>query len=325
MVSGHSLEGRPSAWDSAIIDHTVPLPRETNNYWNQAEHVVVFSTCIGLVAVFGMMVYMWTVIAGLVQCTSEKNKMRYVSVLLKSCIERHCGSETRSGRSENKRRSYEHKLGAENIELGNCWKNSVNGARFCCTNNSRGVFNTTKLFVLTEVAMSEADDICISSDRPMSSASNHDDMDVMDPFPDRRLSEVVAKMLDIDSDESDVIEDEDDHVTAFINYNEEPRNKGLSREPLKPIAEEDDNISQTGSIGKITPVDPNKFDERLEVFDTLPVRPVVKAKSVETVFDVYPSTTTTTTTECTFISNDVKSPNESACRNTRFRWSVTSV
>lgn len=317
-----SIDVRPTSWDEAAIDHTTPLPVETNNYWNQDEHVVVFSTCIGLVAVFGMMVCMWTVIAELVRCTSEKNKMRYVSLLLKSCINRHCGSAAHTDSLNARCKSNGCKLCERQRELGTGCRSSEHGNIFCCTNNIKKAFKASKVFVLTEVTMSEADDSCESSD--MMSAYHNDDMDALDPFPDTRLSEVVAKMLDIDSDGSDVVDEDDERVTAFIDYNEEPRNKGLYREPLKPIEEEDDTISQTESIGKTTPIDVDKLGKQAD-FDTLPIRPVVKARSVETVFDVYPTTTTTTTTECTLVAKDVKSTPGTECRNSRFRWSVTSV
>ena len=318
---------RLTAWDNITIDPNTPLPIETNNDWLQHEHVVFFSTCIGLLAVFGMMVCVCAVIAGQYQCSPEKNKMRYVSMLLKSCVDRHCRSNGSGVDWESeKHRSSENTQFIE-CSLQETSRSCFNGFNLGRTSSSRRHFGPSKVYVLSDLAMSEADDMCDPSD---SFDMTESDMDNLDPFPDTRLSEVVAKMLDIDSDGSDAVSDDnddDEHVTAFINYNEEPRNKGLFREPLKPIKEEDDNLSQTESMGKTTPVDVNTINicNHRDTFDSmdLPLRPVVKAKSVETVFDVYP--TTTTTTECTFVAKDAESTSTTQLRHSKFRWSVTSV
>lgn len=307
-ISGERLND----WDTTVIDRNKTAFEETNNYRHEEQHVVLLSTCFGLLAVCGMLLCILSVIVGRVLCTPEKNKMRYVSRIVKSCIQvgRHCRLNISNKFPRN--RSF------IDTSPGKSCVNSFGGEDFMFSINKFQpvFFANVKAENKSKVSMSGAE-----STEVLSTDMEFTDIDTCDPFQNRRLSEVVAEMLDIDPDSSDVISDVDndsDNVTAFIDYNEEPRNKGLYREPLKTIEEEDDNVSQTDSNDTASTSESNGVKNQKEAFE--PRAKVVRAKSVETVFGVYPSTT-----ESAAVSEQINSVTDQPCTTTKFRWSVTSV
>lgn len=168
------------------------------------------------------------------------------------------------------------------------------------------------------------------------------DSDGGDPFQNCRLSEVVAHMLDSDCDSNSAV-NEFEHgdyeiKTAFIDYNQEPRNKELFRDTLRSIDELDledkftglsedyvDISSPTQCVGHShSRSDSNiVFDNSFSIHGQN-IRTTV-GRSIETVFGVK----SPQENEDTKIEDKVRMETEFGpapeLKNAKYRWSVTSV
>lgn len=336
--------------DTVFIDQGAPELGKTNNFSHGDEHVVLYALCLTLLAVCGAMLCLYKVITGGRQCTPEKNKMRYVYMLVKNCA--------RTGKRSGSKTGLPNCLGFYNRNIVGHGAKIVNsdgvfaekclkGEKRCviCESWIKGTVNRPKS-IGRFFKIAPSDIWTASSGRQVAmnaenvvgpeSMSGSLTESFTEPFADQRLSEVVAKILDIeptgndvtniDSSDDGVIYDEDERVTAFVDYVEEPRNKGLFREPLKTIEEEEDSVSQTSmnDVSKMTSEEVVSPGIRDFTMETHPLRSSIKAKSMETVFGVFP-TTTSTTTETTFVNNEVLCNSGLPGKETKFRWSVTSV
>ncbi|KAH3867329.1 hypothetical protein DPMN_030455 [Dreissena polymorpha] len=140
--------------------------------------------------------------------------------------------------------------------------------------------------------------------------------EVMDPFQNRRLSEVVAQLLDFsaDDDTDGNIEDDGDNggdgmstdnFIAFVDYKEEPRNKDLIRGPLRTIEEEGslNSLVTTPSVDSIQFIDEPICSSRLDLnpcglasdldsqrTDCVHYSTTLTENGVETVFGIQPVT-----------------------------------
>lgn len=332
--------------DTVFIDQGAPELGKTNNFSRGDEHVVLYALCLTLLAVCGAMLCLYKVITGGLQCTPEKNKMRYVYMLVKNCA--------RIGKRSGSKKGLPNCLGFYNRNTVGHGAKTVNsdgefaekclkGEKRCviCESWIKGTVNRPKsIGRLYKIAPSDiwaagsGLQVAMSAENVVGSENMAGSLteSFTEPFADQRLSEVVAKMLDIEPTGSEVtsddvvIDDEDERVTAFVDYVEEPRNKGLFREPLKTIEEEEDSVSQTSmnDVSKMTSEEVVSPGIRDFTMETHPLRSSMKAKSMETVFGVFP-TTTSTTTETTFVNNEVLRNSGLQGKETKFRWSVTSV
>lgn len=174
------------------------------------------------------------------------------------------------------------------------------------------------------------------------------DTESVDPFQDRRLSEVVAQMLDTDPEtgggEIDDIYDPFENVyeiqTAFIDYNEEPKNKELFREPLASIQESDlehafaheneinsvpirtytsDDIDMQDSCRGETDADISTIRDHDEH-----IRTIVGTRT-ETIFGVTVPQGNEEPEEDDKCRSETEFGPEAELKDLRFRWSVTSV
>lgn len=181
------------------------------------------------------------------------------------------------------------------------------------------------------------------------------DTESMDPFPDRRLSEVVAQMLDSDPEtdekddenEYDPFESHDEIQTAFIDYNEEPKNKELFREPLPSIEESDledayacDNEAFTNENKQSAPDNqtiPNTDNKQCHFRDksnsfcgnTISehdqhIRTII-GKRTETIFGVSLPQESKESEGCIKCRSETEFGVDAEFKDLRFRWSVTSV
>lgn len=167
-----------------------------------------------------------------------------------------------------------------------------------------------------------------------------------DPFPNRRLSEIVAQILDsetsffpLDSNSVNVdhIEEEEVIYTAFINYLEEPKKKELNRDKVKlnNIDEsclENDNSKLVGEklkaqlnlMQQSNEPDIPKTDEQAKI-DVCKLE-INNSKGViltETVFgERAPNEDNPNINKP---SSESVFNTESYPQETKFRWSVTSV
>lgn len=182
------------------------------------------------------------------------------------------------------------------------------------------------------------------------------DTESIDPFPDRRLSEVVAQMLDSDPEtdekddenEYDPFENQEEILTAFIDYKEEPKNKELFRGPLPSIEESDledafacDNEVFVNKNGKrmscdnqiISSFDSNNCDLRTKSnsyseistkeYDQH-IRTIIGTRT-ETVFGVSLPKENTESEGCIKCRSETEFGVDTEFKDLRFRWSVTSV
>lgn len=194
--------------------------------------------------------------------------------------------------------------------------------------------------------MSEAESTVVNS-----TAVNDDsesDTESVDPFQDRRLSEVVAQMLDTDpeTDDGDIddVYDPFENVyeiqTAFIDYNEEPKNKELFREPLASIQESDleqalshdDDISNvpvhTCTSDDIDIQDPGKGETDSHTSTIRDhdehIRTIVGTRT-ETIFGVTVPQGNEESEADDKCRSETEFGPEAELKDIRLRWSVTSV
>lgn len=183
------------------------------------------------------------------------------------------------------------------------------------------------------------------------------DTESVDPFPDRKLSEVVAQMLDSDDDDNDNLneydpfEDPYEIQTAFIDYNEEPKNKELFRGPLPSIEESDledtfacDNdecestdanenenttISNNRILTKVnkSPSQPEKLSDSLnsKINENEHHIKTIIGTRTETIFGVSLATENKESEGRIICHSETEFGAETDFKDVRYRWSVTSV
>jgi hypothetical protein len=174
------------------------------------------------------------------------------------------------------------------------------------------------------------------------------DTESIDPFPDCRLSEVVAHMLDSDDDEDDPFEDHYEIQTAFIDYNEEPKNKELFRGPLPSIEESEledafacDNdecgdkvvneneITRYNQIAKIykSPSQQEHLSDNLQskINDNEHHIKTIIGTRTETIFGVSVASANKESEGRIISRSETEFGAESEFKDVRYRWSVTSV
>ncbi|KAH3867308.1 hypothetical protein DPMN_030434 [Dreissena polymorpha] len=176
--------------------------------------------------------------------------------------------------------------------------------------------------------------------------------EVMDPFQNRRLSEVVAQILEFsaDDDMDSTVKDNSDDVydgvktenyIAFVDYKEEPRNKDIIRGSLRTI-EEDGSLNSlvtTPSVDSIQFIDEPICSSRLDInqcglasdlnsqrTDCVHYNTTLTENGMETVFGIQP-----VTPDLSPRKHRPKGELGGSMRNLDlaetpcYRWSVTSV
>ncbi|KAL4236399.1 hypothetical protein ACF0H5_004784 [Mactra antiquata] len=173
--------------------------------------------------------------------------------------------------------------------------------------------------------------------------------DLGDPFLNCRLSEVVAHMLGRDDDSNTTVNETEHDTyeikTAFIDYIQEPRNKELFRESLRSVEDLDPDHKTVGLTEEFVDIssptesirhphslsDSNiVFDDSLSVFDDSVsvhrqnIRTTV-GRSIETVFGVKSHQDSEDTTIEDKVRMETEFGPNKDLRNSKYRWSVTSV
>jgi len=173
--------------------------------------------------------------------------------------------------------------------------------------------------------------------------------DLVEPFQDIKLSEVVAHLLEGDSiddvytEEYDITEEEEEeceHYISFIDYKEEPRNMDLFREPLKTIEEEGSLSTISGATSSeyldLKFIDESVNNSRIDLRSTTDENSPTKSDLVVPDLDTCRTNVTDKGVETEFGVNQTLRSNEKiseanvcdvqgSTRDVHFRWSVTSV